>query len=512
MYRIPEVRQHLRGWRQRSQSTPDRIDSVFDGDLLTGRLGIDLFDGVDDNDDLILLAVCADSTVIKLGKQASYTPVACDILALPYWLRKTFQSKFLWAVLPPGAKPNDLFTGPCLQHGSSFMPGTDGIDMSSFKVFIRIAWVVSDTRGVGSMLNCSEIGSIYGACQQCAIVGYHSKDFQSRYYPGTFRSTPLDSTERQSFLEMYSTHLPGLADLSKQPRCHKRTHSQLMASAARAETLKTKPKKRGEGEQNKEDLARETMKGFNPYTKFFGVNVVLQNVTDLAHAIGNTIKDCYTLIDPRENVGKTCYVGRKARLFTDLMGQTTAGAKPGWQASKKSFDFIREKIIPHVRKRLPSAWAGIETSLNNNKTSQNLLMAGDLGCYILHFYDMDDEYKHLYARLYSVLESLMRRGYSRASLDKVEQELHKALAQAESMFPLHWCTGVRHYLSHACEYIRRCGPFVDHNMLGFERWHTKFKKLARGRRNIIASVQTRYKHDTNTIQTRYNKRDTITIQ
>ena len=180
-----------------------------------------------------------------------------------------------------------------------------------------------------------------------------------------------------------------------------------MASAARAETLKTKPKKRGEGKQNKEDLARETMKGFNPHSKFFGVNAVFPNVTDLAHAIGNTIKDCYTLIDPREKVGKTCYVGRKARLFTDLIGQTTAGPRPGRQASKKSCDFVREKVIPHIRKRLPSTWAGIENCLNNNKTSQNMLMAGDLGCYILRFYDVDDEYKHLYARLYRVLESLM---------------------------------------------------------------------------------------------------------
>ena len=41
------------------------------------------------------------------------------------------------------------------------------------------------------------------------------------------------------------------------------------------------------------------MKGTNPFTALFGLDVCLQNVTDLAHAIANTVGDMETLYNPR---------------------------------------------------------------------------------------------------------------------------------------------------------------------------------------------------------------------
>ena len=189
-----------------------------------------------------------------------------------------------------------------------------------------------------------------------------------------------------------------------------------------------------------------------------------------------------------ENRGKTCYLGRKQQAFTHSVGQTRKGSRAKWIASQKSNEFVQRVVLPHIRGQLPANWAGVERKLTHCSTSQYLLLAGDLGCYILQFYDMDMHFKNLFARLYRAMESLMRKGYSNASLNTVEEELHAALAAAETMLPLMWCTGVRHYLLHAVTYIRRCGPFFEHNMLGFERWHVMFKRLARGRRNLVASV------------------------
>jgi hypothetical protein len=117
-----------------------------------------------------------------------------------------------------------------------------------------------------------------------------------------------------------------------------------------------------------------------------------------------------------------------------------------------------------------------------------MLLAGDLGCYILGFYDLEPIFVELYARLYRCMEGIMRYGHSFASLATLEKNMEVVLGDAEGMLPIMWCTGVRHQLLHGCAVIRLCGPFYEHNMLIFERWHTIFKRLARGRRNVIASI------------------------
>ena len=117
-----------------------------------------------------------------------------------------------------------------------------------------------------------------------------------------------------------------------------------------------------------------------------------------------------------------------------------------------------------------------------------MLLAGDLGCYILGFYDLEPQFVDLYARLYRCMEGIMRYGHSFASLASLEKNMEVVLGDAEGMLPIMWCTGVRHQLLHGCAVIRLCGPFYEHNMLVFERWHTIFKRLARGRRNVIASI------------------------
>ena len=93
-----------------------------------------------------------------------------------------------------------------------------------------------------------------------------------------------------------------------------------------------------------------------------------------------------------------------------------------------------------------------------------------------------------YRDLLLTLECIMRKGHSRVELEQLEVDLTKVLARAEILLPLFWCTGVRHQLLHACRVIKLCGPFFAHNMLVFERWHTIFKRMVRGRKNVLASL------------------------
>ena len=299
MYDMPEVAQHLRGWRTRLTPKRGRLDTAFEGDILSGRTAVDIFAGSEENDDVMPMAVCADATVVKVMSKQSLTPIVCDILALPYYMRKTFTGKLLWAVLPVGAKASELFTRPMLEDAAQFKVGTAGMDFGDFRVFLMLVWLISDTRGHAPMLNCCEIGSIFGACQNCAVVGSTLQDLGSRYYISSIRGTPQHSPQRLAFKTWYEA-LPSIASLADYPDLpRKRNHRQLMASARRAMAIKARPTIRGTGTQNKQDLAKEVMKGTNPFTALFGLDVCLQNVTDLAHAIANTVGAMETLYNPR---------------------------------------------------------------------------------------------------------------------------------------------------------------------------------------------------------------------
>jgi hypothetical protein len=48
-----------------------------------------------------------------------------------------------------------------------------GIDMGEYKVFMVIAWLINDLRGIAGPFNAQETGAIHGACSQCicGVVG-----------------------------------------------------------------------------------------------------------------------------------------------------------------------------------------------------------------------------------------------------------------------------------------------------------------------------------------------------
>jgi hypothetical protein len=280
--------------------------------------------------------------------------------------------------------------------------------------------------------------------------------------------------------------VPALAGTVTLPPPKARTHKAQQKSANRTVTILARPKVHGEGKQNAADLQRQTMKGPNHFTELFGTDCTRQNIIDGAHQIANTIQDTFCLI--RHTKG-TCYIGTKRKTFTHFMGLTQPRKRPPWEASKKACKWVDDVVVPAVRIRLPSVWPGINPKgVSALTTSQRMLLAGDLGKYFLQFYDIHTDYKDMFADLFSCLERLMRYKHTSATLLELERDMQAVLAWCEHTLPPVWCSGVKHYNLHLCDFIRRCGPFQDHNMLAFERWHTIFKRLARGRKNILASI------------------------
>jgi hypothetical protein len=77
-------------------------------------------------------------------------------------------------------------------------------------------------------------------------------------------------------------------------------------------------------------------------------------------------------------------------------------------------------------------------------------------------------------------------------LKSFNRRLITVLAKLETSLPLCWNTSTRHYLLHICEQLEELGNFWAISMLGVERLHVLIKHLAKGRKNIMASIQNKY--------------------
>ena len=483
MYGLPEMHAHLRGWHRKVSKTRGVYADCYDGEIMAGTGRVKLFAGVDENDDLIPLVPCFDATVVQVHSANSLTPMVSDCLAFPPKIRKCFTAKYFGGCLGKGMKATNITLLPWLKHLANFKPGTAGIDMGTFKVFVQIAWLINDLRGCAGPFNAKEVGALYGACSQCNVCGSSAvkRMLGAVYYLCACRLA--GGTHLEKFKETYK-EVPALAEMADQPAPTARTHRAMQKSAKRAVLILSRPKVHGEGKQNESDLQKQIMKGPNHFTELFGTDCSIQNIIDPGHQSSTTVKDWLCLV---MNTKGTCYIGAKRKRFTNLLGQTIVGSRPGWQASPAIVVWVDDVAVPQAKVRLPSAWAGL-TDLRKLSTSQRMLLAGDLGKYFLQFYDIQDSYKKMFAELLTCLEGLQAQKHTTASLDQLENRMVQVLAECEHTLPVVWCSGVKHYNLHLVSYIRRCGPFEEHNMLAFERWHTIFKRLARGRRNIMASI------------------------
>jgi hypothetical protein len=75
----------------------------------------------------------------------------------------------------------------------------------------------------------------------------------------------------------------------------------------------------------------------------------------------------------------------------------------------------------------------------------------------------------------------------------VRKRLPIVMTQIEMKLPVQWNTSVVHIFTfHAVSILEMAGPFCSSNMLDIERFHTLFKGLARGTKNIMASICNHY--------------------
>jgi hypothetical protein len=171
-------------------------------------------------------------------------------------------------------KATNITLLPWIKHLANFKPGTDGIDMGTFKVFVHIAWLINDLRGCAGPFNAKEVGALYGACSQCTVCGSSAvkRMLGAVYYLCACRLA--GGAHLAKFKETYKK-VPDLANMADQPAPKARTHRALQESAKKAVLIMSRPKVHGEGKQNASDLQKQAMKGPNHFTDLFGIDSCL---------------------------------------------------------------------------------------------------------------------------------------------------------------------------------------------------------------------------------------------
>ena len=237
------------------------------------------------------------------------------------------------------------------------------------------------------------------------------------------------------------------------------------------------------GRLSETELKLEPYRGFNIFsTMLMYFNVVWQSINDPFHEIANTVKDTFRLLmsSDADKAKGMKFSGKRKHYEKDTLGRFQGG-RPPFQASGPNQDAI-DGFVQSARFRLPSVWPAIPSlfeGFGKLKGAERLLLAGPLGICFLQFVDCREDIRDLLVSLLVLLAQLMAKKHTRQTVDKLETDLWRVLAELETVLPMYWSNSVKHHLCHLPDFIRRCGPFKTHSMLVFERFHTIFKKLVK---------------------------------
>ena len=333
----------------------------------------------------------------------------------------------------------------------------------------------------------------------CHQAGMRPFKINTTVLPGAVRALQ-DGEEESALKEAYSlqfSEVPQMAAWGAQkngpPRL--RTKAESVASGNRVLTGESTAK-----QEAYHDVDNNTMQLWyhdkNKHTLY-----------DLAHEFGNVIKQSFSFMKNKTTSQKQRFTPKarefetkKLQRFPGLVPiKTVANDKkiktsyprPGWVASNQQ----EVDHLPDICKT-PSGWADyrrIFKDLGFAKTAETLLFAGDVGAYTMRQVDIDPTLRLLFIEMFRLIGRCMHKVSTPMDRQYLRKHLPIVMTKIEMALPLTWNTTVVHiFVFHTLSILESAGPFCSSNMLDIERFHTQFKKLAKGTRNIMASINNHY--------------------
>lgn len=209
--------------------------------------------------------------------------MTAEVLNLSPDVRKLLGSIWFLALFPPHVKSYQDMFKPLVDMYASLRPGGSGVrvwDAHQRRVrtiYVVLAWIVNDIRGVPNTGCGSHPPCYVGSCMLCTVRGVRVHAKTAIILPGTVTHLSSDDSRRQCYAEEFRS-VPAMVALSTQGRPRKRTRIGCIRSGERA--------------ARDGDYVREAFKDVDEFTKQLEYhNKAEQTVYDLAHEIANNIKD-----------------------------------------------------------------------------------------------------------------------------------------------------------------------------------------------------------------------------
>lgn len=296
----------------------------------------------------------------------------------------------MFAKHAPGAEPLEVF---------------DAYEGVARQKWVVLAWNSNDIRGL-TACTCGKSPPCYvGGCNMCEQCGF--RHGRTTVHPGAVRALPLSNTELRTLYKREFSAVEEMVEMADQGRPRKRTKAAAVASGNRVLT--------GEA-----DAKHEAFKDVDVFTTTLWYHdKIKHNMYDLAHQFANVVKQHlrYMRNTKKSSGGQSKavfdaahrrYEVEKLQRFPDLANDPSrignVNPKAPWVSPAENQKQIDS--LPAMLKQ-PSNWPQLRKIYKDQgfmKTSETLLLAGDVGAYLLRFSGIEPVYRDLFIENLRLIE------------------------------------------------------------------------------------------------------------
>ena len=127
------------------------------------------------------------------------------------------------------------------------------------------------------------------------------------------------------------------------------------------------------------------------------------------------------------------------------------------------------------------------------KCTEWFLLTGDAGAYFIRASGIRGNIRKLWIDLMRIMERALRKVSTPGDRQYIKDHLPSILAKIEMELPLFWNTSVVHiFLCQTLRMLEEWGPSSEVGMLDFERYHTRFRSMARSSKHLMESIRSTY--------------------
>jgi hypothetical protein len=490
-------------------------------DVFDGRAMEEFYHKLDDDhkDNFLYFILCQDG--VEITKNVSYTPVTAKLLNWSSKMRSLLGNIILLGFFPPHVKDYTAMLAPIANMFAQHQPGNVPVEVTDRNGATANAWyylavTVTDIRGCPAVSCGSSPPCYVGGCNACEIKGTKPLEKGAVIMPGAVRAVKRTTKNGQRLRLSYShefKNIPSMKEYHMLGWPKKRKHEDAVKEGqTEEERVGNKVYAKSSLSKARKNLAFHGVDAFSKVLRYW--DKIRCVVYDQAHEHANVIKQIINLIQDKQKKGKCLFNAtvrqQEAKLrpgmkkYANNVQEKKKGDKnnlrrythkrPDWQADKDGkarLDALKDIC------RVPSVFPPMRKWLKNVgfvKCTEWYLLTGDAGAYFIRASGIRGQVRTLWIKLLRLMEMIMRKVSTPGDREYIKEHLPQLLAALEIELPLSWNTSVVHIF--ACQTVRileEWGPFSELSMLDFERYHTKFKALARSSNELMTSISNTYK-------------------